>query len=258
MIRHHLELDRLWGGSYIGACILLAGGACGGSLPPLVPAGIAPADRDSALAFAAGTTPGRSVALTFKWKYRDERQSGGGRGMARLAAPDSLRVDWRAVLGLASGATVLIGDSVAWVDPPPKGGDSVPDEPHGVAVAWAALGVVRPPASNAQVLTLPPGGGAGKSADPGVIVWRFVSGPDTIDYRVTRGPPRILEAEWRRGGKDGKGEKPLVRIRTELDEHARPTSARIDSPRQSARFEFTVVAVDTTPVFPAPIWHSRH
>ena len=235
-------LDRLWRGSYIGACTLVV--ACHGGLPPLVPAGLQPADRDSAVAFAARTTPGRSTALTFKWKYRDERQSGGGRGMARLAVPDSLRIDWRAVLGMASGAAVMIGDSVAWVDP---SRDSVPAEPRGVAMAWAAVGVVRPPPVGARVLTLRTGEGTASA-----VVWRFATDADTLDYKVTEGPPRILEAEWRQGGKQ------LVRIRTVLDEHARPTSARIDSPRQSARFEFTVVAVDTVPVFAAPMWRSRH
>lgn len=177
--------------------------------------------------------------MTFKWKYRDERQSGGGRGMARLAAPDSLRIDWRAVLGMASGAAVMIGDSVAWVDPPR---DSVPNEPAGVAVAWAAMGVVRPPAARAQVLSLKTGS---------AVVWRFAVDADTLDYKLTGEPPRILEAEWRQGGKQ------LVRIRTVLDEQARPTSAQIDSPRRSSRFEFTVVAVDTAPVFSAPLWRSR-
>ena len=160
--------------------------------------------------------------------------------MARLAPPDSLRVDWRAVLGMASGATVMIGDSIAWVDPPR---DSVPDEPAGVAVAWAAMGVVRPPGVSAQALTL---------RTESAVVWRFATDADTLDYKVTRGPPRLLEAEWRQGGKQ------LVRIRTVLDEQARPTSARIDSPRRSSRFEFTVVAVDTAPVFSAPLWRSRH
>jgi len=239
LIRRHLALDRLWRGSYIGVCILLA--ACPGHPPPLAPAGLQPADRDSAVAFAAATVPRHAAALTFKWKYRDERQSGSGRGMARLAAPDSLRIDWRAVLGMASGAAMLVGDTVKWVDPPR---DSIPPVPQGVAVAWAALGVVRPPVEGARVLTLVINGGR-------AVVWRFASDADTLDYKMTEGPPRTLEAEWRQRGKQ------LVRIRTVLDPQARPASARIDSPQKSARFEFTVVAVDTAPVFPAPIWRSR-
>jgi hypothetical protein len=82
-------------------------------------------------------------------------------------------------------------------------------------------------------------------------IWRFVQGEDTLDYRQTRNSPRVLEAEWRQRG------KVLARSRTEFDVHGMPASARIDFPEGRARFELTVVSVDTTAVFDAAIWRGR-
>jgi hypothetical protein len=124
---------------------------------------------------------------------------------------------------------------------------------------WASLGVVRPPAPDAAVFGEPgadagsgdrgTGGGGGGGGGGGL--WRFVEGRDTLDYRETRRDERVLEAEWRRAG------RVVARSRTTLDARALPASARVDFPEERARFELTVVAVDTAAVFDAAIWRSR-
>jgi len=49
----------------------------------------------------------------------------------------------------------------------------------------------------------------------------------------------------------------VARSRTALDAQARPTGARVDFPEASARFELTVVGVDTAAVIPPALWRSR-
>lgn len=179
------------------------------------------------------------MALRFRWRYRDDRRSGGGRGTARVAPPDSLRVDWAAVLGLSSGAAVVLGDSLQWADPKENFPSSVAPA---VQLAWIALGVVRPPRAAA---------GVSGGRDSTRAMWRYVEERDTIDFRRALVAPFALEAEWRRAG------RVMARGRTLLGPDGLPQSVRVDAPARSARFELTFVALDTTTTFPPALWRSR-
>ncbi|HYT03823.1 MAG TPA: hypothetical protein VEM13_02930 [Gemmatimonadales bacterium] len=233
---------------------MLAG--CPGRPTPLIPLPLAPADRDSAIAWSAATVPGRRTAIRFRWKYQDDQKRWGGRGQARIAPPDSLRFDYVGPLGLGAGAAAVVADSTIWADPEKNFRSLVP----AVRMLWAGLGIVRPPAPDAAVFGARDrgagaggggGGGGGGGVDSGVRLWRFVRGEDTLDYRETTGSARVLEAEWRQGGKI------LARSRAQFDVHEMPASARIDFPEGPARFELTVVAVDTAAAFDPAIWRSR-
>lgn len=215
--------------------------ACPGRPGPLIPEPLAPVARDTADAWARTTTPPRTVAIRFRWKYRDERLSGGGRGTARIAPPDSLRLDYVAMLGFASGAGVVIGDSVVWADPSADFRRMVPAVP----MLWAALGTVRPPVADAAV--------AGRRDGDGWR-WRFTAGADTLEYVTRQGTgaaDRELDAEWRRAG------RVVARSAAQLDPGARPVSGRIDFPERPARFEFTVTGIDTAAVVPPQLWRNR-
>jgi hypothetical protein len=213
--------------------------ACPGPLRPLVPAALAPANRDSALAWTRSTLPAGRTVIRFRWRYEDGRVKYAGRGSGRIAPPDSLRFDYAGPFGLGSGAAVVIGDTVAWADPAANFRSLVPAIP----LLWASLGMVQPPAADAAVLGL---------AEPPRVIWRFAApAGDTLDFVATVGAERVLEAEWRRGG------KVVARSRTRLDLMARPIGARIDFPEAKARFELTVVGVDTAAVIPPALWRSR-
>jgi hypothetical protein len=238
LTRQGFSLDRLRPLSYIGACILLAG--CPRRPGPLVPESLAPADPDSATAWTRTTIPAGRRTIRFRWRYRDERVSYAGRGTARIAPPDSLRFDYAGPLGLGAGAAVVLGDSVAWADPEANFRSLVPAIP----MLWASLGVVRPPAPEAAVF------GSVESDAAGRGVWRFALDRDTLDYVVQAGTSPTLAAEWRRGA------KVVARSLTQFGSGA-PVSARVDFPEASARFEFTVVAIDSVAVIPAAVWRSR-
>lgn len=231
---------------YIGACASLT--ACPGAPAPLVPASLAPASRDSALAWTRATVPRQPMLIRFRWHYQDGRVKYAGRGTARIAPPDSLRFDYAGPLGLGSGAAVIIGDSVAWADPEKDFRSLVPAIP----MLWAAFAMARPPAGDAVVLgaqvvdTL-----RGRRR----IVWRFAQAADTLDYVVTdsAGRESSLEAEWRRRGKT------VARSRAQLNALGLIGAARVDMPHASggARFELTVGIVDTAAVIAPALWRSR-
>jgi len=206
----------------------------------LVPQPLAPADRDSAVEWTRGTLPTRRTAIRFRWKYQDDQKRWGGRGQARIAPPDSLRFDYVGPLGLGAGAAAIVADSAIWADPEKNFRSLIP----AVRMLWAALGIVRPPAPDALVF-------GSHGADSTVRIWRFVQDGDTLDYRETRGGARVLEAEWRREG------KVLARSRTDFDAQRLPARARMDFPGERARFELTVVSVDTAAVLDPAIWRGR-
>jgi hypothetical protein len=204
-----------------------------------VPEPLAAVLPDSVTAWVGATGPTRPTALRFKWRYRDQRISGGGRGTARFAPPDSVRVDWATSFNFRTGAAVMVGDSLVWADPR----QDFPDLPRpAVQVIWTALGLIRPPETAMAVY-----GGR----DSAQTVWRYADGRDTIDFRLRATGPRTLESEWRRD------RHVMARSRTVLGPAGLPESVRIDVPERPARIEFTTVAVDTTAAFLPALWRSR-
>jgi hypothetical protein len=214
---------------------------------------VAPANRDSATLWTRTTLPRAATLIRFRWRYQDEQVRYAGRGTARIAPPDSLRFDYAGPLGLGSGAAVVIGDSVLWADPAKNFRSLIPAIP----MLWAAFGMVRPPAEDAAVFGAQLGDSLQQTRR---VVWRFAQREDTLDYVVADSAGRgfLLEAEWRQRG------KVVARSRSQLDASAlsaRPISARVDFPEAPgggvARFELTVVAVDTAAIIPPALWRSR-
>ena len=220
---------------------MVGAAACHPRPGPLVPAPLPALDRDTAVAWMRATLPRHPAAIRFRWKYRDDRLSAAGRGQARIAPPDSLRLDYVATLGVKSGAGVVVGDSIQWADPEKDFRSLVPAIP----MLWAGLGYVRAPADTAAVY-----GRTGAGAIDGWTV-RVVAGVDTLEYVVTEGRERVLEAQWRRAG------KVVAASRTRFGANALPAAARIDFPEGPARFELTVVAVDTVAEIAPALWRSR-
>lgn len=205
----------------------------------MIPAGVEPVSLDSVAIWTAATAPQGRMLHRFKWLYHDERSSVGGRGSARIAAPDTLRFDVAGPLGANPAAAMVVGDSAVWIDAPESIKDIVPSYP----LLWAGFGVIHPP-RDATVLM------AGRAG--ATVVWRLVAGGDTVEYAFTRGAPRRLVAEVRRGG------AVVARMDARFAADGTPAHAQLTVPARPARLDLTYTLSDPSARFPADVWRPRH
>ena len=137
----------------------------------MIPKVVEPVALDSVAAWTAAMQPTARMLHRFKWLYHDERSSIGGRGSARIAAPDTLRFDVAGPLGANPAAAMVIGDSAVWIDAPESIRDIVPSYP----LLWAGFGVIHPPADAAVASGLlsrvRSTGGSSARVDVGVWGW---------------------------------------------------------------------------------------
>lgn len=225
------SLDRRGLVPYLAAVVA----GCAPGIEPLVPVDAAPVDRASVVAWSAPTAPAGPAVHRFKWLYRDGRQSAGGRGSARVAAPDSVRVDARGPLGQGRSSGVVVGDSILWAEPE----DNLIEAAPNVALMWALFGVAREPGPGTTLLGL---------ERPGFTAWRIIEGPDTLEY--VREPERgRLRAELRRAG------QVVGRTEATRDESGRLKSARLTVPSVPARLDLTFLSTETpSEPFAPDVW----
>lgn len=76
--------------------------------------------------------------IIFGWEYKERVFSAKGDGVARISAPDSVRIDLFLENGSSGGFVILIGDSLTALAQD-DARRSLPPEP----MLWATLGVVR-------------------------------------------------------------------------------------------------------------------
>src|SRR5690242_8725652 len=123
------------------ACLAAVTAACHSAPGALVPVAAAPVSPAQVSAWVQATVPTDSRLMRFKWLFRNENSSAGGRGSARIAPPDSLRFDIAGPFGSNPAAAVVVGDSARWVEPEDVIKKLVPNYP----LMWALLGVARLP-----------------------------------------------------------------------------------------------------------------
>lgn len=111
--------------------------------------------------------------MVFKWELRDGEIAARGDGVARIASPDSVRLDFFLGGGFGGGAAVVIGDSLQ-VPGPEAARRLVPPR----ALLWAALGRLDIPAEADTVVRVDAGV---LRADIGAPVrWRATFHGDTL------------------------------------------------------------------------------
>jgi hypothetical protein len=90
---------------------------------------------------AAALPPGHQHVV-FRWRYQDPDMQARGEGVARIAPPDSARMDFFVDPGMGAGYAVLVGDDLSapgialvrrYLPPPP--------------LLWATLGRLQVPAA---------------------------------------------------------------------------------------------------------------
>ncbi len=235
MISQQFLVDRRGLLSYL-AVILVAG--CGGAPGPVVPIGAAPVSAEQVAAWVRPTVPANPLLLRFKWLFRDDRSSAGGRGSARVEPPDSLRFDVAGPFGSNASAAAVVGDSALWTDPDDAIKKLVPNYP----LMWALVGVARMPGDGAELLGLSAGS---------TTAWRYVRGADTIEYSRTGGSAGRFIAEVRENG------KLIGRAETQLGPDGMPRSSRLTVPTVPARLDLTFLSSTRVEPFAPSIWLPR-
>ena len=135
--------------------------------------------------------------IVFRWELTDADIIARGEGAARVAAPDSVRLDFFLGGGVGGGAAVLIGDDLVMQD---AANDItrrlVPTPP----LLWASLGRLAIGRVDTMIAAA---NGESLQADVGApVVWRVTFIADTLSRleRVERG--RVLE--WVERSRDGR------------------------------------------------------
>lgn len=229
--------QRRWA-VYLGLGFGFAVLGCRGQPAPIVPASATPVTRAQVAEWVAATAPESARLHRFRWLFRDDQSSAGGRGSARIAPPDSLRFDVVGPLGSGAAAAAVVGDSALWADPDDAVEKLVPNYP----LMWAMFGIARMPAPGVELAGI---------VEPDMTAWRYVQGADTIEYARTGGSEPRLTTIVRRGGEI------VGRTETTLGPDGLPRTARLTVPSVPARLDLTFVSSTRSEPFAAEIWAPR-
>jgi hypothetical protein len=233
LIPQRFHVDRA--GRVVYLALAVAG--CRAAPGPLVPAAAQPATPEQVARWVTATLPDHHRLYRFKWLFRDEKSSAGGRGSARIAPPDSMRFDVAGPFGSGAASAAVVGDQPLWTEPPDAIRKLVPNYP----LMWAMFGIARMPEQGLHLRGLTEGQ---------VTAWQYLGPTDTVEYVRTAGSPNRLVAEVRRAG------EVIGRAETTLDSLGAPLTARLTVPSVPARLDLTFSS--TTPADFAPdIWVAR-
>ena len=167
--------------SSIALVLAMVGAACRPPKVAALPGEIAPSRQ-----LPIGELPTGYRKIVFQWELQDGEMTARGDGVARVASPDSVRLDFFLGGGLGSGAAVLIGDSLQ-VPGPDMVRKLIPPRP----LLWAALGRLQLPADRDTTIRAE---GAILRADIGSPThWRVTFRGDTLARLERVGDGRLLE-----------------------------------------------------------------
>jgi hypothetical protein len=232
-MRQCFGLDRRFFLAYLG----LLGVGCRSGPGSVVPVSAEPVDSEQVARWVASTTPSDHQLHRFKWLFKDERASAGGRGSARVAPPDSMRFDVAGPFGSGAASAVIAGDRAVWTEPPDALAKMIPNYP----LMWAMFGVARLPPEGVTLRGL---------TDGSITAWQYAGASDTVEYARTLGNPVRFVAVVRQGGQ-------LVgRAESELAPDGTPLKARLTVPSAPAQLDLTFLSTNRTSFAP-DIWLPR-
>ena len=155
------------------SALMVASVACAPPRVAALPGTSAPVQR-----LPSGALPAGHRKVVFQWELKDQDFTARGDGVARIASPDSVRLDFFLGGSVGGGGAILIGDSLI-VPGPDMARKLVPPR----ALLWAALGRLDLPAERDTVVRIE---GDVVRADIGAPVhWRVSFRGDTLT-RVER------------------------------------------------------------------------
>ena len=200
-----------------GAALAFAAAACAPKAPPLAGAVVPVSLPHTAL-------PPGYHKIVFDYAYKDADGSLKGDGAARLAPPDSVRLDFF-VNGEAAGDAVIIGDTVRAARPK-LARELLPPAPF----LWAALGVLR----------VPPGADTAARVDGDTLRVEIAGHPA---WRATFMGPELLRLDLI---DDGRIPQSLTRAPAE--------PIRVRDARAHRSLTLTLHPADSVAPFDAAIW----
>lgn len=120
-----------------------------------------------------GDLPEGNRRIVFKWELQDGDMTARGDGVARIASPDSVRLDFFLGGGFGGGSAILIGDSLR-VPGPQMIRKLVPPRP----LLWASLGRFEIPVVSDTVVRVTEGMVRADIGRP--VAWRVSFRGDTL------------------------------------------------------------------------------
>jgi hypothetical protein len=226
-------LAALRGRSYLAVSLGVIAAGC--TRPPAPPAPSGPWEpvaADSFLSLAARTVPTARAVIRLRWRYDDGNQEAAGRAAARLAPPDSLRLDV-AVPVVGRATLVLAGDS-SWAEPD----KAAAAMPQSRAVLWALFGIIRRPAAGTRVESAPAVEGR---------LWRLTAADGGVTVLECRGDTLL-------GATELKADRVVGRLRLTRDAAGAVAKADATDFEHGVRFIAEVEHRETSEPFPAEIW----
>jgi hypothetical protein len=154
----------------LGLAIAAVAGACVPKLTPLSGADV-PASR-----LPRTQLPPGHRKIVFNWELQDGEMNARGDGAARVAAPDSARMDFFLAGGFGQGAAVLVGDSLRV--PGGLAADLTMRLVPPPAMLWAVLGRVALP--NLPDTAIRVDGNVLRADIGRPVAWRFTFRGDTL------------------------------------------------------------------------------
>ncbi len=156
-----------------------AAAACAPRARPL-----AGAPAPAALRLPRAELPPGPQRVVFRWRYNEDGFSARGDGVARVAPPDSARLDFFLEGGFGGGWALLLGDAVS-----SPGGDAVRRFIPPAPMLWAAFGRMAVPAARDTALRV-----------SGDTLRADLAAPDRV-WRVTLAGGRLTAVEQLVGGR---------------------------------------------------------
>ncbi len=222
--------------SYL-AAVALALAGCAPRPPAVLSAAAFEPSSRAALAQAAGRmAPAGHEIVRIGWRSDDGRVQYAGQGAARLAPPDSMRVDMAASLGVGRSTIIMTGDS-ALAQPADLADRVLPDR----FALWAALGFIRVPADAERVDRL---------ADAGRTLWRVTDALGRITVFETRGDTLV-------GATREEGGRVTSVLRLTRGRDGRVTRARLTDYGRSLRLEVDITGREASEAFAPELWRLR-
>jgi len=166
--------------------------------------------------------------IVFNWELSDRDMIGRGEGVARIAAPDSGRLDFFLAGGFGGGGAILIGDSLRY--PPSALNDLVSRIVPPPPLLWAALGRVALPNLPDTVIRVEAGTLRADVGSP--VAWRLSFRGDTLVRAERVSDGRVVE--W--------------------VDRADPTHVRYRNESARRSLQLTLTRTTEVPGFDASIW----